>query len=189
MGNFFSTLKEVLLTRNFLIKFVPVLIIMIALPGGVYLSQNTQIFRPRASGLDLASPEAQNIDILTQQLEQARPFGGIGILSNDDANETQRLLQVAKKRKAILLNEIDDPDSFLKKATLASKRDQFPEEVKNEIEYPVQGSGTITWHHADYFSEEVSNDYYTFESADKKVFQLVKTDEVEKELGEFQLKE
>lgn len=79
------------------------------------------------------------------------------------AEKKDKLKAISQKRKEELLQLLNqDPQKFLDKAVLTKQRDNFPEEVKQDIEEKVQKEGKIFKYHGHSFTKHTETEMYGF---------------------------
>lgn len=148
------------LNQKGIIQLIPLLILVAGLIAGVYLVQQTQIFKPRARE---TNPEM--VQRFTSQLTSAKSEYE---QADQDKNEKlQKLIEIASQRKIALLEEVKkNPEAFLEHATLANQRNEFPEEAKVYIERLVTTEGGVMVYHADNFESEEKDQTFILSKTD-----------------------
>jgi hypothetical protein len=128
-----------------------ILVLIILLVGvaiGVYLSQNPQFFKPKA---DKPTEDSQKVTELTAKVVQ----------DND--------LEAAKQRKEILLN---DPSLLFTSAISKTTRDSLSDEVKQYLEEEVELEGTVLAIYLDGLEHKDTKLDYKIEDQNKKLYNL-----------------
>ena len=143
-----------------------VIILLIALPAGIYLTDKTQIFNPKAT----ETKPTQVIEKLTSDLINAnKDYGRPGVASVDKEKQLVEMTSIASQRKEKLLQEIEsDPASFLRHTVLTKTKSQFPTEIQGLIENKLEVQGKLTFLHADDFDNKESKTTYKLEISDSK---------------------
>lgn len=143
-----------------------VIILLIALPAGIYLTDKTQIFNPKAT----ETKPTQVIEKLTSDLINAnKDYGRPGVASVDKEKQLVEMTSIASQRKEKLLQEIEsDPASFLRHAVLTETKSQFPAQIQSLIENKLETQGKLLVLHFDDFNKKESKTAYKLERSESR---------------------
>lgn len=153
-------IKKFLKHKRNLVSLLIILLLLAALPAGIYLSQKTTIFKPRAE-------QNQNLQIesLAQQLlEKKKEYDNppaVQIFSTQDPKEKalNEMLNIARARKELLEQKLQsNPREFLNHAVFLDQRSQFPAQIQQFLEDQITQQGTIRVFHIDN-SDSQKNEY------------------------------
>ncbi|MDO8429159.1 MAG: LamG-like jellyroll fold domain-containing protein [Candidatus Daviesbacteria bacterium] len=126
---------------------------------GVVLVQQKQLFKPKASELETESFEVEKLTTqLVQQndsYKKAQEPGSRSIQSvGEDEKQINSMVSTALRRKEKLLKLADlGPEEFLTLATLAEKKDSYPEAVRSYLEEKKEVKGEVKRIHVDNFQD------------------------------------
>src|SRR5688572_9859281 len=131
------------------------LILLVGIATTVYLTQFTQVFKPRAANDEsIASLTEQLISQNSQIKKDSAQSGTAQSLTGDMASTAFR-----RKQKLLELTRTN-PKEFLKQATLASKAGDFPSNVQDSLEKIVEEQGKVINLHFDDFENKKSHEQY-----------------------------
>lgn len=135
----------------------------------VVLSQNTQIFHPRAS--EVSTQQEKEIRDLTGQLKS---YAGTSFRLPFFQVSEEDLLSIASQRKKLLIDNIKtNPEVVLENKISQKEKAVFSEEVKKLIESEIAEEGDLTVYHLDYPNPKDNTLRFTFRSLkDQKEYQL-----------------
>lgn len=153
----------------------------------MYLIKNPQIFKPRASytqpfGSQLTQDARSARDSYIQAVDSGNPSAAniqFQILRNKIEERKQTLLKLAS----------ENPEEFLRIATLADEQQTFPEGIRENIEKRVDPEGSITYIHGDSLDKTPKSGYHYFFNPDPSelenstnVYNLYSTENIPSEI-------
>ncbi len=170
-----ENLKNKLRYRK-IVSLIVLLFIVAAIPLTVFVAQRVQNLQQRAAEKEIQNTSSE-INNLTSQLLKSSDLQKSTKSIQQKQQIIESLVITAKKRKELLLQKIkENPQEFLDKATLADKRDNFPEEVRPYIEERISTEGTLKVIHKDEFENKKSTLEYVLQidsnTSDQKWYQL-----------------
>lgn len=148
-----------------IVHILVVIILLVGLLATIYLSQKTQIFKPRA----YEANQANQVITLTNQLLQAKErYDNVSSADGREPNPDE-MIRIAKERKSKLLEEArENPQAFLEHATLADERNNYPQTVQEQIEQRIDKQGKFIVIHVDNFQDNGSSYLYKLKTPEKK---------------------
>ncbi|MBI4096431.1 MAG: IPT/TIG domain-containing protein, partial [Candidatus Levybacteria bacterium] len=190
--------QKIALSNKKLIGLVIVLLTVIALPLIVIASQQEQDIRQHASeptsspnltnqqeASSATTKDAEQIELLTNQLFQfnKKLTGDVGSLSEEDQTARNRatanLTEIAKKRKALLLQVIEeDPELFLSIALKQTMQSSMPAAIQEYLEKEVTVEGKTEVLHIDDFKNPANSRFNYFLKIGNEKINLFPTQEL-----------
>lgn len=158
-----------------------ILLLIIPIIGvltGLYLVQQRQIFKPKASEI---ISETDEIKKLTSEIEKEALELSLKSKSFEpqETEQDTSLEFKAVKRQQLLTELIEkDPDLFLSQATLTNIRDSFPETIQPYIEESLTTEGTVQIVHGDDFDNKVTFNETGLATEDNQLLKLHKIEGV-----------
>ncbi|MBI2021480.1 hypothetical protein HYS93_01190 [Candidatus Daviesbacteria bacterium] len=120
------------------------IILLLGIVIGVYLTLNKQIFKPKASETEEL---ARQIEGLTNQL--------VSEAASRPQVATQSQIETVVKRKELLLKEAEvNPEGFLTHSLSSDIRNKLPQEIQKYIEKETTLQGQFTLLHLDNFRDK-----------------------------------
>lgn len=173
--NMVKEVKEILsyFKQNKIRLFI-IILILISLPIGIFLVQNTQIFKSRA-----LQTQTEDINSLTKSLIETGDLYNISSAQNKQ-ELSLKMISLAADRKQKLLDLLkENPVDFLTYASLEQKKDFFPENVASLLETEVLTEGVLTVTHLDNFDDDTSKVLYELKT-DDQISEVIVVDKLAK---------
>lgn len=157
-------------------QLIPLLLILTGIIAGVYLIKNPTFFQPKASSTQMST-------ISDQLLDANRKLNNLDGLEWE--NQLAQLKFLAKQRQHELIKELaNDPDLFIRNASLVDQLESFPEEIQPFIERRVNLNGKVMAGHADNPKDGRAEKIYTLSTADDFYYLHGVSDELEIQTGD-----
>ncbi len=156
------------LRKKQIISIIVFILLLVAIPAGMYLSQRTQIFKPKAA---VISPLAS----LTAGVISSKDYYNSvrGTDRESEALNTLRI-QLQSRKREYIRQLLTNPRLALLDQSLLNTRDSFPSEVQPYIESRVNLRGEFTSLYTDAFQLNIDQRKYQLMAADK-TFNLIFT--------------
>lgn len=158
------------LNQKGIIQFLIIGLVAVSIIAGVILVQKYQIFKPKAATPTIASiqPDPQIVTLSSK------------LLDLNKEGKADQMVDIAQKRKDLLLEKLaTNPQAFLVNATLADKRDSFPDTIKLYIEEKISVGGNLSVLHGHTPDDKKSINLYSLKSDQGVNYVLYPTQESE----------